>query len=153
MEIRHGFAKRLRRGGTVAAAVALATTGIALASAIKGASYAGTYRGRPTDTISFKVSANGKMVTGLYATTPFKCNGGCGGVESVTGGSARISKKGTFKLTVKLYGPGSTKSFGRDTITGTFLSHGRAKGKVSSHFDGGSAGETVSWTATGSVTG
>ncbi len=154
MEIGHGLGRHLRRGGAIAAGAALASAGIALASnAVKDGSYIGHYKGGMTAAISFKVSANGKQVVDLDAQTPFKCSGACGGVPSVTGASARISKKGTFELKVKLIGPGSTKSFGTDTVTGTFQSRGRAKGEITSHFTTGSFGAASSWTATGSVTG
>ncbi len=144
---------RLRRdlckGGALLAAVVLASGGVALASnAVKGASYSGHYKGEVTDAISFTVSASGKEVTDLSGTTPFKCSGGCGGVVSPIGGSARISKQGKFKATLKLVETGSTKSYGTDTGTGTFLKHGKATGTVSSHFNADNAGKTVSWTAT-----
>jgi hypothetical protein len=149
MNIRHALGRHLCGGGALAAAAVLASAGIALASyAIKGGSYSGHYEGRVTEAISFIVSANGKQVMDLSVTTPFKCNGGCGGVESPSGGSARISKKGKFEATLKLMEPGSTKSYGSDTVIGTFLKHGKAMGTVTSHFNGGSSGETVSWTAT-----
>ncbi len=149
MNIRNAPGGHLCKGGAVLAAAVLASSGIALASnAVKGASYIGHYQGGVTEAISFTVSANGKRVTDLSVTTPFKCSGGCGGVGSPIGGSARISEKGTFKITLKLVGPGSTKSFGTDTVTGTFLKHGKAKGTVSSHFDADNDGKTVSWTAT-----
>ncbi len=83
------------------------------------------------------MSASGKEVTDLTVTTPFKCNGGCGGAESPSGGSARISKAGTFKATLKLKNPGQSASYGTDTVTGTFLKSGKAKGTVTSHFTGG----------------
>jgi hypothetical protein len=131
------------------AAAVLATGGAALAAnAIKGASYSGHYKGGVTDAISFTVSASGKQVTDLSVTTPFKCSGGCGGAVSPIGGSARISKKGKFKATLKLVEPGSTKSFGTDTVIGTFLKHGKATGTVTSHFNADNDGKTVSWTAT-----
>jgi hypothetical protein len=133
----------------IAAAVVFASAGMAFASrAIGGASYSGTYQGRPTEGISFKVSANGKRVTNLTVGTPFRCNGGCGGVASGGSGSTRITSDGTFKVTLRLYfPPGSHSSEGTDTVTGKFLASGRAKGTVSSHFTHGSGGETVSWTA------
>jgi hypothetical protein len=140
---------RVRNTGFLAAVLVFATAGVALAShAIGGASYSGTYKGRPSEGLSFKVSANGRKVTHLIVETPFHCNGGCGGVASGGPGSARVSKTGTFKVTLQLYfPPGSHSSEGSDTVTGKFLASGRAKGTVSSHFTHGSAGETVSWTA------
>jgi hypothetical protein len=150
MNIRHALIRPIRRGGALAAAAVLASAGIAFASnAISGASYTGHLNGEATETISFKVSTSGKRVIDLFADTPFKCSGACGGVPSVTGGSARISKNGKFRLTYKLKDAGSTKSFGTDTISGTFHRHGLAKGTTASHFTTGNFGETVSWTAAG----
>jgi hypothetical protein len=140
---------RLRSLGLIAAAAVFASAGVAFASrAIGGASYSGTYKGRPTEGISFKVSANGKRVTHLTVETPFQCSGGCGGVATGGPGSAQITRNGTFKVTLQLYfPPGSHSSEGTDTVTGMFLASGRAKGTVSSHFTHGSGGETVSWNA------
>lgn len=150
MSIRGALGRHLCKSGALAAAAVAASAGVALAShPIKGGSYSGHYTGRVTDTISFSVSANGKQVIDLSVATPFKCNGGCGGVESPSGGTAPISKQGKFKATLKLMEPGSAKSYGTDTVTGAFLSRGKAMGTVTSHFNAGSAGETVSWTATG----
>jgi hypothetical protein len=150
MKVRNDLTRPVCRVGAVAVSAALAISGIALASdAVKGATYSGHYAGRPADLISFEVSANGKQIIDLSADTPFKCNGGCGGVENASGGSATIKKNGKFSVTVKLSLPGSSTIYGTDTVTGTFLSHGRAKGTVTSHFNGGSGGETVNWTATG----
>jgi hypothetical protein len=143
------LAARLRNAGLISAAVLFSTAGVAVAShAMRGASYSGTYKGRSTEGISFTVSANGDRVTHLVVTTPFRCAGGCGGVANGGPGSARITKQGTFKVTLQLYfPPGSHSSEGTDTVAGRFLAGGRAKGTVSSHFTHGSGGETVSWTA------
>lgn len=136
------------RGPVLVVVTALAWAGIALAATpVKGGSYTGTYKGTVGDSISFKVSSNGKKLTGLYVSTPFKCSGGCGGVPSGSNGSAKITRKGTFKAKLKLVGPGGTKPIGTDTVVGRFLSHGRAKGTVTSHFSAGS-GAKASWTAT-----
>ncbi len=145
------FGGRLWRGGVVVAAIVMASTGIAVASnAIKGASYTGSYAGAKAGTISFKVSANGKQVIGLSASTPFKCEVGCGGVPNPTIGSAAISKKGKFEAKLTLIGLGSSKkSIGNVTVTGTFLKHGEATGTVTSHFNAGGGGATVSWSAVG----
>lgn len=150
MGIHQGFGTRVRRGGLLAAVAVLSSAGIALASnAVAGRPYAGTYKGLPTDHITFTVNANGKKVIDVDANTPFHCSGGCGGVENATGGTAKISKKGTFKVTIKILGPGLHPTVeGSDTVKGKFLKHGKAKGTVTSHFLHGSSGETVSWTAT-----
>ena len=149
MNIGHGLGRRLSQGGVLAIAVMISSAGIAAAAnAVKGGSYSGTYAGKSSEGITFKVSSNGKKVIDLTVSTPFKCQGGCGGVESPSGGTAKI-EKGKFKVTLKLTGPGtSTAVIGTDAVTGTFLENGAAKGTVTSHFKGGSAGETVHWTAT-----
>ena len=135
--------------GVLAVAAALALAGVALASnATPGAAYVGHYQGRPTDEISFKVSANGKKVSDLLVDTPFKCNGGCGGVGSPSAGSASISKSGKFTTVLEILAPGpGAKAEGTDTVTATFGKHGEARGTVTSHFYKSSSGETVSWTA------
>ena len=150
MKVRHLSARRLACMGALALGAALVLAGVALAAnAVKSGSYIGHYKGGTIDVISFKVSADGKKVTDLSVVTPFKCQGGCGGVESPSGGTASISKKGKFKVKLEIKAPGaSAKSVGTDTVVGTFESGGRAKGTVTSHFDAGSAGETVAWTAT-----
>lgn len=127
----------------------LALSGVALASkATPGATYVGHYKTIPTDEITFKVSANGKKVIDLSLNTPFKCNGGCGGVGSPITGTASISKQGKFKVVLKIIAPGPTaKAEGTDTVAGTFGKHGDAKGTVTSHFYESSSGETVRWTA------
>jgi hypothetical protein len=148
MDIRHRLGGHLWRGGALLVTIALASPAIVLASnATKGASYVGSYAGARSGTISFKVSASGKRVIDLSVSTPFKCNGGCGGVISPSGGTASISRQGKFKATLKLHALGSGKVYGSDTVTGKFLKHGVATGKVTSHFNVGGSGETVSWTA------
>ena len=141
---------RLSACALFASLAVLATAGIAVASSrVKGASYIGAYKGVSANSISFKVSRSGKKLVDLSVETPFKCSGGCGGVQSPSGGTAKISRKGTFKVKMKIFAPGSTsKTVGTDTVTGTFLKHGRARGTVASHFNsGGGSDKTVSWTA------
>jgi hypothetical protein len=135
--------------GVLAITASLAPAGVALASyATPGATYAGHYQGRPSDQISFKVSANGKNVVDLSADTPFKCNGGCGGVGRPNAGSASISKSGKFEAVLKIPAPGpGAKAEGTDTVSGSFGKHGEASGTETSHFYKSSSGETVSWTA------
>ena len=142
----------LGRCGALTAAAALASAGVALGStnAVKGASYTGRFAGSATQAITFTVSADGRKVSAFSVVTPVKCSGGCGGVPTGRGGSAPISKNGKFTVKLKLLLPGSsTKALGTDTVTGTFLKHGGAKGTVTSHFAEGGGGKTVSWTATG----
>jgi hypothetical protein len=141
------FRQAMCAAGALAVAAALA--GVALASnATPGATYAGHYQGRPTDEISFKVSASGKKVIELSLDTPFKCGGGCGGVGSPKAGSASISKSGKFKAVLEIPAPGpGAQAEGTDTVTGSFGKHGEAKGTVTSRFYKSSSGETVSWSA------
>lgn len=150
MSIARGFGKWQCVIGALAAIVALAVVAVASASsAVKGASYLGSYSDGATDAISFKVSANGKKVIDLAVSTPVKCKGGCGGIGSASPASASISKNGKFKVELNLvFPPGSNKSEGTETVTGKFLKHGVATGTVSSHFKGGSIDRTVHWTAT-----
>jgi hypothetical protein len=149
MGIRKSLGTRVCGGGVLAASAVLASAGIALASnPIDNGHYSGHYQGRPTDSITFTVSATGKKVIDIDVSTPFKCNGGCGGVESGIGGTARIHKN-KFTAKIKLHAPGTTNTLeGRDTVTGRFLKHFKAKGTVTSHFLHGGSGETVHWTAT-----
>ena len=150
MNVGHDLPRGLRRSGALAAA-ALACSGVALASnASPDATYIGRYTTGATETISLEVSANGRRVTAIYVETPIKCGGGCGGIPSAHGGSSAISPSGRFTIRMKLYGPGAaSKAEGTETITGIFLKGSRAKGTVTSHFNGGSAGRTLSWTASG----
>lgn len=149
MNIRHLSGGRPWRGGALLATLALASPAIVLASnAAKGKSYVGSYAGVQSGSIAFKVSANGKQVIDLAVSTPFKCGGGCGGVVSPSGGTAQISKQGTFKATLKLHAPGTGKVYGSDIVTGKFLTHGEATGTVASHFNaGGSSDKKVVWSA------
>lgn len=151
MSMAHSFEKRLCEVGTLAVVATLGAATVASASsAVKGASYLGSYSDGATDAISFKVSANGKKVIDLDVSTPVKCAGGCGGIGTASRASAAISKNGKFEVKLNLvFPPGSNKSEGTETVTGTFLKHGTATGTVSSHFKGGSSDRTIHWTATG----
>ena len=153
MSISNPSRTRASRGAALALAATLASAGIALAAKqVKGATYIGHYKGatQTVEAVVFKVSPNGKKVIDLSVETPFKCSGGCGGVGTPTGGTAKISRKGTFKVTLKIPAPGPAgKSEGTDTVTGTFHAHHTASGTVTSHFNAGGAGLTKSWTATG----
>jgi hypothetical protein len=140
---------RIRRGAALTAAWVLASAGVALAAhAVAGASYENT--ASSTGKISFKVSSNGRTVTHLDVSTPVHCAGGCGGIASPSGGSARI-RKNKFTVTLPLYfPPGSHSSEGTDMVTGRFLAGGKATGTISSHFKHSSSSDrTVNWTATG----
>ncbi len=156
MTMARDLGRRLSGIGALAAVATLAVASVAIAShAVKGASYIGSYSDGATDAISFKVSPNGKKVVELTVSTPITCQGGCGGIGSGSPASAKISKKGAFKVTLNLdFPPGSNKSEGTETVTGKFLKQGFATGTVSSHFKGGtSSNRTVHWTAAPLTTG
>ena len=122
---------RACRGVAIAVAATLASAGIALAAKqVKGATYIG-YKGaaETVEAVSFKVSANGRKVIDLSVETPFKCSGGCGGVGSPTGGSARISRQGTFKVKLKIPAPGSRQKRGNRHRDGRSTPTGRPAGR------------------------
>lgn len=146
--------RRRHAGGVaIAAAAVLATAGMALATAPKkGYSYTTTTASKVF--VSFKVSTNGETVIDLSSGTPVKCSAGSGGFPAARKlGAGKISKKGTFKVVLKLYppGPAGHKSDGTDTVTGKFLKGAKAKGTVKSHFDFSSFCKAikVSYQATG----
>lgn len=144
-----GVRRRVTIAGALASAGLLASAAVAVAAhQVHGATYEGAYKTGQTNAVSFKVAVNGSRVVDLDVDTPIKCGGGCGGFSNGIGGSAKITRKGTFTAKIKLTGPGSTRSIGYDKVTGTFLAGGHAKGTVSSHFDaGGGSDRTVAWTA------
>ena len=119
----------------VAAAVAMA------AKPVKGATYTGTIVrsvGNSSFPISFKVSKNGKTVSGFKLANdyPIYCQGG-GFPTLGTGRAAKISKKGTFmeKLPLKsVRSPGTGE--GSVIITGKFAGHGSVSGKVKTDIGG-----------------
>ncbi len=155
MSRRSRVRRALAFGGGLTLVAALSIAGVALATAPKkGWTY--TTQPRAKVFVSFKVSATGKKVTNLDAGIAFKCRGGAGGFPSARPGSATITKKGTFKVTLKLYPPGrpGQKSSGTDTVTGRFVNGGKATGTVRTYFNGQNSksfcrGVTQSYTAVG----
>jgi hypothetical protein len=128
--------KLLLRTAAVAGTVALVGTGVALAAnPLKGATYSGTFTGEVYNTISFKVSSNGKKVSGFnIPSPPVGCQGGAFG--SSTGGTATVSKKGTFKVTLNMVFAPQKKTNGTVLVTGKFGKHGSESGTLSSTFTG-----------------
>lgn len=126
--------KLLLKAAAVGGAVALVGVGVALgAQPLKGATYSGSFTGETFDTVSFKVSSNGKNVSGFNVPNPpAGCQGGAFG--SATGGSAKVSKKGTFKVTLNLVFAPQKKTNGTVLITGKFGKHHSESGKISSNF-------------------
>lgn len=126
----------LLRTAAVGATVALIGTGVALAAKpLKGATYSGSFTGEVYNTISFKVSSNGKKVSSFnIPSPPAGCQGG--GFGSASGGTATVSKQGTFKVTLNIVFAPEHKTNGTVLITGKFGKHGRQSGKISSTYTG-----------------
>ncbi len=129
-------AKQLRtplaRVSAIASVGALASASIALAAQpLKGATYSGAFKGRVSDSVSFKVSANGKKVSGFsIPNSPAGCQGGAFG--SASGGSGSISKQGTFKVTLSIVFAPAHRTNGKVVVSGKFGKKGAESGKVSS---------------------
>lgn len=122
---------------TAAVAVLLVTTGFALAaSPLKGTTYTGTIKRASSVTygIGFKVSANGKTVSGFTLSNgyPVYCQGG--GFGEMQAASAKITKKGTFKVKLPIYFAPSHQHQGLVIVTGAFAKHGKVSGKVQTDF-------------------
>jgi hypothetical protein len=119
----------------------LLMTGAALAAGqVKGGSYAGNLiPSRDGVTVSFKVSANGKQVTGLGTSNiPLYCSGG-GKPIPVHFKSATISSKGTFSSTGKyliLEGPKKGQVGANLKISGKFLKGGKERGTLRTSYVG-----------------
>ncbi|HEX4115568.1 MAG TPA: hypothetical protein VHY18_06810 [Solirubrobacteraceae bacterium] len=115
--------------GTLVALAALLLAGVALAAApVTGGSYAGSLiPSRDGVTVSFKVSANGKKVTGLSTSNvPLYCSGG-GRPIPVHFKNANISSKGMFSSAGKyliLEGPKKGQVGANLKITGKFNGRG-----------------------------
>jgi hypothetical protein len=132
--------RRAHRTPLAAVAVGvLACASTALAAApVKGGSYSGQLAApRSAYLVSFKVSANGKQVTGLkISNTPFYCQGG-GPPIPVHFANATISKAGTFTSTGKyviVEGPLKGQVGTKLEITGKFAKGGAEQGTVTSTF-------------------
>ncbi len=129
-------------GALVVVVVLAASAGFALAAQPKKGYVYETNNQTTKVSVYFKVSGNGRRVTGLLAGTPIKCPASVGGVGGLPydkkPGSATI-KHGTFKATLTLYAPGAAnKKEGTDTVTGAFRANGTATGTVADHFNNNS---------------
>jgi hypothetical protein len=131
--------RQLRTGGAVVSATVLASAAIAFAAhPVNGEGYSGHVTGQPTETVSFKVSKDGKRVTKLLIPLVVHCPkrfGGFGGVASPSAGKATITKKGTFTKTLTVLAVTGAKA-GTETVTGTFLADGKERGKIASNLTG-----------------
>lgn len=137
-----GLARSCRSKSALIAAVAvgvLGSAGAALAAnAVKGARYSGHLSApRTSYVVSFKVSANGRQVTGLtISNTPFFCPGG-GRPIPVTFANATISGSGTFTSSgtyVIIEGPYKGQVGTKLSITGKFGSGRTEQGTVASTY-------------------
>lgn len=122
----------------VAAAV-IATAGVAMAaSPIRGATYSGTITRVPANNIvygiSFKVSANGKKVSGFKLPNgyPTYCEGG--GFGQAQSASAKVTGKGKFTAKLPIYFAPAHQHQGFVIVTGSFGKHGKVSGKVKTDF-------------------
>lgn len=133
---------RLRSGGALVVVLALSAigcAGIAVAAGhvkVQSGTYSGTLAPtRSAITVSFKVSHNGKRITGLtISDTPFYCQGG-GRAIPLRFANASISKSGTFTSTGKFVikeGPFKGQLSTKLKITGKFGSGGTEQGIVTS---------------------
>lgn len=120
-------------------ALVLASVAFA-ANAVKGGSYSGSLiPARDGVVVSFKVSANGKKVTGLSSSNlPLYCSGG-GPPIPIHFKSAAISGKGTFSSTGIyhiLEGPKKGQVGANLKITGKFLKGGKEQGTLATNYVG-----------------
>jgi hypothetical protein len=144
----------MRRILSIAAVVAVSTAGVALAaSAIKGARYSGTIHRASNVTygISFKVSSNGRSVSGFVLSNgyPAYCQGG-GFPHLGKSPSGKISKHGTFSVKWQLLELGNNKPTGSSVIiTGKFAAHGKEAGKVETKLTATICNGSSSYSTTG----
>ena len=130
---------RFRLISVLALGAALLVTGVALAaSPVKGATYKGTWGpASKHNSMIFKVSSDGTMVSNFRLSgPPANCTGT--GLGSPVSRSGSISKSGAFSVTMSLVTP-TKKTTGSLLMTGTFLSGGKEKGTLSTHFNSSNA--------------
>lgn len=128
----HGRGPRLRVATTLSVCIGvwLGATALAIAAKpVKSATYTGTTNHESP--VSFKVSANGKRVTGLHVPLPASCQ--YGGIAALKPGTARITSKGTFKATLTIRALDGQKS-GKVFVAGTFHRKRRESGTITSVF-------------------
>jgi hypothetical protein len=136
-------AKRISAAVVVMVVLVPCAVGVALGAkpkspVVKGGSYIGTLAApRTSITVSFRVSKNGKQVTGLKTNNlPFYCSGG-GRPVPIAFKTATISKAATFTSTgvqIISSGPKQGQKGATLTITGRFLAGRKESGKVTTTF-------------------
>ena len=137
------------RIGRIAAPVAVfaLSAGVALAAKpVAGASYAGKTIVKYPAAVSFKVSANGKRVTGLTVPVVLGCQGG--GIAPAKPGSATITANGKFSATLFLRSPLGKVTPQKEIVTGTFGKRGHESGTIKSVFTSAGCGTTVRYSTT-----
>jgi hypothetical protein len=127
-------------GSLIVLAVLLVASAALAAAPVKGGSYSGSLiPSRDGVTVSFKVSANGRTVSGLSTSNiPLYCSGG-GRPIPIHFKSAPISSQGTFSSTGKysiLEGPKKGQLGATLKISGKFLSGGREQGTLTTSYVG-----------------
>jgi hypothetical protein len=137
------FLSRRRR---MVALPALALLGLTICAAalaahpVKGKTYSGTinqaFNGKVVNQfpISFSVSTTGTKVMKftLPSNVPIYCEGG--GFGGASGGSATVSKAGTFKAKLPIIFTPTHEHQGFVTITGKFKAKGAESGSISTEF-------------------
>jgi hypothetical protein len=139
----------------VALVAAAGGTAAALAAKpIKGATYKGKLKlvhvSNVTFPISFKVSANGKLVSNFSLPNgyPVYCQGG--GFGQLQAASSPITKKGKFTIKLPIYFAPAHAHQGFVIVTGTFAKHGKESGTVTTDFTGSHVcNGTATYTTTG----
>lgn len=126
--------------GGLAATAALA---VGAAAPVKGARYSGSTEQASPQTVSFKVSSNGKKVTQLKVPIELGCQGG--GIKSPNPGTAKITAQHTFKATLYMLNPQGVVTQQKEIVTGTFARHHKETGTITSVFTGGTCGKTVKY--------
>ncbi len=108
------------------------------AKPVKGATYQGklklAHASNVTYPIRFKVSTNGKRVSGFSLSHgyPVYCQGGGFGQQQTASGT--ISKTGKFTVKLPIYFAPAHQHQGFVIVTGTFAKHGRESGTVMTDF-------------------
>jgi hypothetical protein len=134
---------------TLVALAVLLVAGAALAAGpVKGGAYAGSLiPSRDGVTVNFKVSVNGRQVTGLSTSNiPLYCSGG-GKPIPVHFKNAAISSKGTFSSTGKyliLEGPKKGQVGANLKISGKFLNARKERGALRTSYVGFSSCSGIS---------
>jgi hypothetical protein len=146
--------RRLGVAATIMVALLLVAVGMALAAKPKGSYTFTATSSAHHPSVSFVTTSNGRKLQRFNAGLALQCKttacGGFGGIRSFTRSSVKVSSTGTFKVSGNILAANG-KKLGTQTVTGTFVSPTKVKGKVTTHADLGQyKGVTESYTAKGS---